>query len=137
MTREALQNVAAKVDENMAKAKQDPAPRYTMFGKSGTAQIPLGKAPPGKERPRGMGFYDRQYNSSFIAGAPVEEPRLVVLVVIDDPGPELRKKLQHYGSTTAGPAVRRIMERTLAYLGVPPSPMPDVATLKAPTSNAD
>lgn len=136
LARDAMRSVAAKVDENMAKAKSDPAPRYNLFGKSGTAQIPLGKAPPGKMRPRGMGFFDRQYNSSFIAAGPTEDPKLVVLVVIDDPGPELRKRLAHYGSTTAGPAVRRIMERSLAYLGVPPSPVIDTP-VKTPTSSAD
>lgn len=132
LTRQTLVPVAAKIDENMARDRKkspdaphtqgDTDPRYVMFGKSGTAQIPLGKAPPGKMRPRGMGFFEHQYNSSFIAGAPVESPRLVVLVVIDDPGPSLRRTRQHYGSTTAGPAVRRIIERSLAYLGVPPSP---------------
>jgi cell division protein FtsI (penicillin-binding protein 3) len=139
LTRDALMHVAAKVDETMGKSKEheDPPPRYNLFGKSGTAQIPLGKPPAGKAKPRGMGFYERQYNSSFIAGGPLEDPKLVVLVVIDDPGPELRRKLQHYGSTTAGPAVRRIMERSLAYLGVPPSPAIDASAIHAPSSNAD
>jgi cell division protein FtsI/penicillin-binding protein 2 len=43
----------------------------------------------------------------------------VILVVIDDPGPALVPKLQHYGSHVAGPVVRRIAERVLPYLGVP------------------
>ncbi len=139
LTRNTLVHVAAKVDETMGKSKDktDPPPRYNLFGKSGTAQIPLGKPPPGKAKPRGMGFFERQYNSSFIAGGPLEDPKLVVLVVIDDPGPELRRKLQHYGSTTAGPCVRRIMERSLAYLGVPPSPALDSSAIRAPSSNAD
>jgi len=139
LTRNTLVHVAAKVDETMGKDKEktDPPPRYNLFGKSGTAQIPLGKPPAGKAKPRGMGFYERQYNSSFIAGGPLEEPKLVVLVVIDDPGPELRRKLQHYGSTTAGPCVRRIMERSLAYLCVPPSPAMDTSLIHAPSSNAD
>ena len=52
----------------------------------------------------------------------MEKPRLVTLVVIDDPGPELARKKLHYGASTAGPVVRRFMERSLAYLGVPPAP---------------
>ncbi len=105
--------------------------KYTIFGKSGTAEIPLGKAPPGKKRPAGStGYYDDQYNSSFIAGGPIEEPRLVVITVIDDPGPELvfaRPLPRHYGSATAGPVVRRFMERALTYLGAPPSVRPEAA----------
>lgn len=45
-----------------------------------------------------------------------------MIVVIDDPGPELVKVKNHRGAAVAGPVVRRTMERALAYLGVPPSP---------------
>ncbi|MCW5767750.1 MAG: penicillin-binding protein 2 [Phycisphaeraceae bacterium] len=100
--------------------------RYSIFGKSGTAEIPLGKAPDGMRRPRGSsGYFDGQYNSSFIAAGPTEEPRLVCLVVIDDPGPKRVRERTHYGSMTAGPVVRRAMERALTYLGAPPSSRQD------------
>ncbi|GIK20147.1 MAG: hypothetical protein AMXMBFR77_04440 [Phycisphaerales bacterium] len=120
-TRMVLRRMAEKVEQNMAKA--DPSEsewRYPMWGKSGTAEIPLGKAPEGKRRPPGStGYYDNQYNSSFVAGAPYERPRLVALVVIDDPGPETIRKRQHYGSWVAGPVARRVLERSLIYLGEP------------------
>lgn len=125
MTRTILHEVAAAMEAKMASNKEHPETgwRYAIFGKSGTAEIPLGKAPPGKRRPPGnKGYFDRQYNSSFIAGGPLEEPRLVVLVVIDDPGPERVRMGTYYGAHVAGPVVRRIMERSLSYLGVPPSP---------------
>lgn len=131
LTRETLKGVATNMESKYAK----PPPggwRYSMFGKSGTAEIPLGKAPEGKKRPQGSsGYYDDQYNSSFIAGAPLEKPRLVALVVIDDPGPErvFAKPLPtHYGAATAGPVARRVLERSLTYLGVTPSPPPADAT---------
>lgn len=89
--------------------KDDPRPAYPMFGKSGTAEIP---------RPDGRGYFPLQYNSSFILAAPVVEPRLIVLVVIDDPGPELRRNRRHYGSQCAGPVAARIADRTLRYMGV-------------------
>ncbi|MEO1128541.1 MAG: penicillin-binding protein 2 [Planctomycetota bacterium] len=88
----------------------DPECRYTVFGKSGTAEIP---------RPDGKGYFDRQHVSSFIAGAPVDMPRIVVLVVIDDPGPSMRAQRRHYGSATAGPVVLRVTRRVLEYFGVP------------------
>jgi cell division protein FtsI (penicillin-binding protein 3) len=124
VTREAMQRVAERVEEKMA-VHHEGGWRYPMFGKSGTANVPIGKAPPGKRRPpRSNGYFDGQYNSSFVAAGPSEDPKLVVLCVIDDPGCDaerVHKKL-HLGSVTAGPVVRRVMERSLAYLGVTPPP---------------
>lgn len=123
LTRNTLRHVAAKVEKNMAAYADAPESgwQYQMFGKSGTAEIALGKAPEGMKRPRGStGYFDNQYNSSFVAGAPLETPRLLVVVVIDDPGPELVERKKHYGSRVAGPVARRVLERSLTYLGVTP-----------------
>jgi len=121
-TRLALRDVAAKVEEKMAKAAEPETDwHYQMWGKSGTANIALGAPPEGKKRPRGIkGYFERQYNSSFVAGAPLERPRLIVVVVIDDPGPESIAAKHHYGSWVAGPVARRVLERSLTYLGVEP-----------------
>ncbi|MBL8990186.1 MAG: penicillin-binding protein 2 [Phycisphaerae bacterium] len=125
LVRETLRGVARNLDRRLS-AKRSAEPfRYEIFGKSGTAEIPLGRPPEGKKRPKGSdGYFNGQYNSSFIAAGPYERPRLVCLVVVDDPGPELIRKREHYGSATAGPVVRRVMERALAYLGVPAAPPP-------------
>ncbi|MBX3407792.1 MAG: penicillin-binding protein 2 [Phycisphaeraceae bacterium] len=121
LTREAMRGVTHNLDQRMARNDPDAAAlRYEAFGKSGTAEIPLGPPPKGKRRPRGSdGYFQGQYNASFIAGAPFDEPRIVVVVVIDDPGPSLVANRRHYGAATAGPVARRIIERTLEYLGVP------------------
>ncbi len=122
LTRQVMTAVAEKVEANMTDV---PAAgwRYTMFGKSGTAKIPL-SPPRGKRRPPGLaGYFDDQYNSSFMAAGPTENPRLVVLAVIDDPGPSKIAIKHHYGSWVAGPVVRRVMERSLTYLGTPASPV--------------
>jgi cell division protein FtsI/penicillin-binding protein 2 len=120
-----LEQVAASMERKMAEYwPEESRWRYRIFGKSGTAEIPLADPPPGKRRPRGSkGYLDNQYNSSFIAGAPAENPRIVVLVVIDDPGPERVRNRTYFGSHVAGPVVRRVVERTLTYLGVPASPI--------------
>lgn len=120
-TRETLRGVVARMDETIARANpSDSGWRYSMFGKSGTAAVPLGEPPPGKRRPRGhRGYLERQYNVSFVAGAPAEDPRLVVVVVIDDPGPARVANRTYFGSHVSGPVARRVMERGLAYLGVP------------------
>ena len=132
LTRRTMRGVAENMEKSLADkhaagSTGETGWKYPMFGKSGTAEIPLGKPPKGFRRPRGSsGYYDGQYNSSFIAGGPVEDPRLVVLVVIDDPGPEKVRGKVHYGSKVAGPVVRRVMERGLTYLGTPVPP-PDPA----------
>lgn len=131
--REILRVVAAKIDDNMARLPvPEKAWRYSIFGKSGTASVPMGHPPKGKRAPMGMrGYFERQYMSSFIAGAPAEKPRLVVLCIIDDPGPSMVRKNMYYGSIVAGPVVRRVMERSLAYLGTPPSP-PEMMVVERP-----
>jgi cell division protein FtsI/penicillin-binding protein 2 len=134
LTRETMRGVADNMELRWAKPPKGGW-RYVMFGKSGTAEIPLGKAPDGKKRPKGSsGYFDDQYNSSFVAGAPIENPRLVCIVVIDDPGPDLVDHKRHYGAATAGPVVRRVMERALTYLGVPPSPAESHKPLDIPSS---
>jgi len=81
---------------------------YTMFGKTGTAQMP---------KARGGGYHEDRYISSFIAGAPLDNPQLVVLCVIEDPDKSLGT---YYGGSTAGPVVRDLIDYTLPYLGISP-----------------
>ncbi|MEC9374679.1 MAG: penicillin-binding transpeptidase domain-containing protein, partial [Planctomycetota bacterium] len=128
LARSTMRGVAKNLDTLMKQRGQmDFEPQYDLFGKSGTAKI---------ARPDGRGYFE-QYCSSFIAGAPVDNPRLVVLVVIDDPGPERVRNRAHYGSAVAGPVVRRIVERTLPYLGIAPPPQPATSVAAADAIAAD
>ncbi|MCK6455160.1 MAG: penicillin-binding protein 2 [Phycisphaerae bacterium] len=92
--------------------------RYQVFGKTGTAQIP---------KPGGGGYIPDAYQSSFIGGAPLEDPRLVVFVSIRKPD----RSIGYYGGTVAAPAAREILSEALAYLRVPPE------RETAPTVTAD
>lgn len=85
------------------------SPMYPIFGKTGTAQL--------ADRARG-GYMDGQYVSSFVGGAPLDAPRLVVGCIIQQPD----KSIGHYGGIIAAPAVRRVIEQSLIYIGVPPRP---------------
>jgi cell division protein FtsI (penicillin-binding protein 3) len=77
---------------------------YTAAGKSGTAQ----KIDPA------TGRYSRtEYNASFVGFAPVNEPAVTILVVLDSPAG------QHHGGLVGGPVFKRIAEQVLAYLDVP------------------
>jgi len=86
--------------------------KYTMFGKSGTAQM---------VKPEGGGYFENRYTSGFIAGAPLENPRIIVLCVIDDPD----KAINHWGGVVAGQPVRDVIDEILGYLGVEPDLAPD------------
>jgi cell division protein FtsI/penicillin-binding protein 2 len=102
LTRRVLRDVVLEGTGRPAQSQ-----RYRLFGKSGTAQLPNRQA---------GGYYEHRYVSSFIAGAPLQEPRIVVLCVIDDPD----RSRGHFGGRVAGPIVRDIIDQTLTYLGVPP-----------------
>ena len=91
---------------------------YTAAGKSGTAQ----KIDPATGR-----YSARDYMASFIGFAPVNNPVVTILVVLDSPvGP-------HHGGEVGGPVFRRIAQQVLAYLDVPHDvPVPsDVETAKS------
>ncbi|MCA9291099.1 MAG: hypothetical protein KDA25_08220, partial [Phycisphaerales bacterium] len=57
----------------------------------------------------------------FVAGAPLDDPRVVVVCVIEDPEPALG----YYGGAVAGPIVRDVIDETLTYLGVAPDVRPE------------
>ncbi|MFH1429531.1 MAG: penicillin-binding protein 2, partial [Candidatus Margulisiibacteriota bacterium] len=79
---------------------------YNVAGKTGTAE---------KVNPNGPGYLKNHYIGSFIGFLPAENPKAVILVVIDDP--VLGK---HHGSVCAAPAFKRIAEETIRYLSIPP-----------------
>jgi cell division protein FtsI/penicillin-binding protein 2 len=92
------------VEEGTGKACQIPG--YTVFGKTGTAQL----IDPGTRA-----VSHTRFMGSFLAGAPAQNPQVVVLVVVNEPD----KSLGYYGGTVAAPAVKKILEQALPYLGVP------------------
>jgi cell division protein FtsI (penicillin-binding protein 3) len=94
--------------------KKANSPYYDFWGKTGTAQLPNFET---------GGYHQDRYVSSFLGGAPVEKPRLVIGCFIQDPD----KTVGHYGGVVAAPAVRNVGERSLIYLGVPTSPGSDVS----------
>ena len=90
---------------------------YTAAGKSGTAQ----KIDPATGR-----YSATQYNASFVGFAPVNNPAVTILVVLDSPVGA------HHGGEVGGPVFKRVAEQVLAYLDVPhdvPAPS-DVETAK-------
>lgn len=81
--------------------------KWQVFGKTGTANIARSDA---------KGYSEDDFVASFIAGAPVEDPAIVVLVSIRKPKRSLGKG--YTGGTVAAPVAKKIIERTLNYLDV-------------------
>ena len=94
--------VESVVSEGSGKAAYIPG--YRIGGKTGTAQKVIdGKYAQGK------------YICSFMGIAPTDDPQIVVLAIVDEP-----TGVSAFGSTTAGPIVKQIMNDSLKYLGVEP-----------------
>jgi cell division protein FtsI (penicillin-binding protein 3) len=91
---------------------------YTVAGKTSTAQ----KADKGV-------YLEDQYYASFVGAVPAEDPRLVILVSVDNP------EGGHYGNEVAAPTFSRLGARVLSYLGVPRNdgsiPVPEAIELDA------
>lgn len=83
---------------------------YRIAGKTGTAQ---------KIREDGSGYMDGRYIASFCGFAPVEDPKLTVLVMIDDPGTG-----NFYGGQIAAPVAGRIFAQLMRYMHIEPSSDP-------------
>ncbi|HEU6445688.1 MAG TPA: penicillin-binding protein 2 [Gaiellaceae bacterium] len=76
---------------------------YQVAGKTGTAAKP---------DPRG-GYSTSRYVASFVGAVPASDPRLVVLVTVDEPS-------TIWGGTVAAPAFQQIARFALQYLEIPP-----------------
>jgi cell division protein FtsI (penicillin-binding protein 3) len=86
-------------------------PGFRVAGKTGTAH-----------KQENGGYAADKYVSSFVGFAPASSPRLVIAVMIDEPGAG-----KYYGGDVAAPAFARVMEGALRTLGVPPdAPMKPV-----------
>jgi cell division protein FtsI (penicillin-binding protein 3) len=81
---------------------------YAVGGKTGTA-----------EKPSAKGYAGRRLLSSFIGAFPINDPRYVVLALLDEP--KGTKATQGYatGGWVAAPVVRRVVERMAPMLGMP------------------
>ncbi len=77
---------------------------YRVGGKTGTAN----------KIDAGTGKYGKYYYSSFIGMAPMDDPQISILLIVDSP------KGAYYGSIVAAPIAKKIMTDALRYLNVTP-----------------
>jgi cell division protein FtsI (penicillin-binding protein 3) len=77
---------------------------YSVGGKTGTAH-----------KVEGNGYADKKYRSWFVGIAPIEKPRIVVAVMVDEPNNGV-----YYGGLVAAPVFSETVQQTLRILGVQP-----------------
>ena len=77
---------------------------YSVGGKTGTAH-----------KQEGRGYADKKYRGFFVGIAPIEQPRIVVAVMIDEPSAG-----KYFGGDVAAPVFSTTVQQTLRLLGVQP-----------------
>ncbi len=77
---------------------------YSVGGKTGTAH-----------KVEGKGYSADKYRSWFVGLAPVDAPRIIVAVMIDEP-----RNGQYFGGLVAAPVFSEMVQQTLRILGVQP-----------------
>jgi cell division protein FtsI (penicillin-binding protein 3) len=77
---------------------------YSVGGKSGTAHKQVGK-----------GYATNKYRSWFTGMAPIDKPRVIVGVMIDEPS-----NGQHFGGLVAAPVFSEVVQQSLRLMGVQP-----------------
>ncbi|MDA0688189.1 MAG: penicillin-binding protein 2 [Proteobacteria bacterium] len=88
-------------------------PFYKVAGKTGTAHV-VGE----------MGYEENLHNSLFVGMVPASDPKIVVVIVINEPKGE-----EHYGGQVAAPVFAEIAAGAMRVLNVTPDkiPEPDLA----------
>ena len=104
------QTVSAETSEKMRKVMETVVVEsgstaavkgYRIGGKSGTSE----------KQPRGSG----KYIGSFVGVAPIDDPKIICMVILDEPQGE-----NYYGGVISGPVAGRIMEEIMQYYGIEP-----------------
>ena len=106
-TRAVMHMMEEVVLDGTAKAAQVPG--YRVAGKTGTTR-----------KTKATGGYGDEYVALFAGIAPVSDPKVVVVVSINEPGTD-----DYYGGTAAAPVFSKIVSQTMRLLNVPPDNVQD------------
>jgi cell division protein FtsI (penicillin-binding protein 3) len=77
---------------------------YSVGGKTGTAH-----------KQEGKGYAEKKYRAWFVGMAPIDKPRIVVAVMVDEPN-----NGKYFGGDVAAPVFSEVVQQTLRMMGVPP-----------------
>ena len=114
-----LQSVVEEPGGGGARAK---VPGYHVGGKSGTAR----KAATGSK-----GYVDKAYRSFFAGVAPIDNPRIAAVIMIDEPS-----EGGYYGGLVSAPVFGKVMAGALRLMNVAPDNLPAPEAVKVETAAA-
>lgn len=103
VARQVVNMMEGVVDEH-GTAKKARVPGYRVAGKTGTVH-----------KVSSTGYQDHRYLALFAGVAPVENPAIALVVVIDDPKGDM-----YYGGQVAAPVFSRVMAGLLRVKNIPP-----------------
>ncbi len=103
IARQVVQMMEGVVDTH-GTAKRARVPGYRVAGKTGTVH-----------KVASSGYQDHRYLALFAGVAPVEDPAIALVVVIDDPKGDM-----YYGGLVAAPVFSRVMAGLLRVKNIPP-----------------
>jgi len=89
--------------------KNADVPGYRVGGKTGTAEKVAGRA-----------YRAGALLSSFIGAFPIDDPRYVMVAMIDEPKPNSKSHGYATGGWVAAPAIARVVERMAPLVGIAP-----------------
>ncbi len=92
------------------------APGYLVGGKTGTADKLVGRR-----------YVDDARMATFVGAFPMDQPRYVVVVIVDEPKGIERTHGYATGGWVAAPVVRKVVERMGPMVGIRPHPAAEVA----------
>ena len=105
ITSEVRKMLRTVVDEGSGgSALEANVPFYSVAGKTGTAHV-VGEA----------GYEENLHNSMFVGMLPASDPRIVIVVVINEP-----KGDEHYGGQVAAPVFSRVAAGAMRILNISP-----------------
>ncbi len=96
-------------------------PGYSVAGKTGTAH-----------KVGASGYESNRYRATFAGIAPSTDPRLVVVVTINDPRGE-----KYFGGEIAAPVFSRVMQAALRLMNVPPDRLDELGKLPVVSHHID
>ncbi|MFI8607295.1 peptidoglycan D,D-transpeptidase FtsI family protein [Pseudomonas sp. NPDC077649] len=105
-----LQGMLQQVIESPRGAVRAQVPGYHVAGKSGTAR---------KTSVGTKGYQANSYRSLFAGFAPAQNPRIAMVVVVDEPG-----KGAYYGGLISAPVFSRVMAGSLRLMNIAPDNLP-------------
>ncbi|MDD9896837.1 MAG: penicillin-binding protein 2, partial [Gammaproteobacteria bacterium] len=89
-------------------------PFYSVAGKTGTAHV-VGE----------QGYEENLHNSLFVGMAPASDPKIVIVVIVNEPKGE-----EHYGGQVAAPVFSRVATGAMRILNISPDDIPEEQTME-------